>query len=172
MGDRRSSREARCATVSHLAALSMRLTEARAARVASDRPRKNILSPRPASPKSRVLASTGQGKGNNSKSVLFPSRVPTPRWRRSDARAAFMAAGHPPVGLEGTSPPRAPEPGGTGADLRGVGPDDAFPSFGARRDHGARATSGGSSRRAPTTNSHKRSEEARRFAASAAGVAA
>ena len=81
-----------------------------------------------------------------------------------------MAAGHPPVGLEGTSPPRAPEPGGTGADPRGVGPDDAFPSFGARRDHGARAHSGGSSRRAPTTNSHKRSEEARRFAASAAAM--
>jgi len=81
-----------------------------------------------------------------------------------------MAAGHPPVGLEGTSPPRAPEPGGTGADPRGVGPDDAFPSFGARRDHGARAPSGGSSRRAPTTNSHKRSEEARRFAASAAAM--
>ena len=81
-----------------------------------------------------------------------------------------MAAGHPPVGLEGTSPPRAPEPGGTGADPRGVGPDDAFPSFGARRDHVARAPSGGSSRRAPTTNSHKRSEEARRFAASAAAM--
>lgn len=81
-----------------------------------------------------------------------------------------MAAGHPPVGLEGTSPPRAPEPGGTGADPRRVGPDDAFPSFGARRDHGARAPSGGSSRRAPTTNSHKRSEEARRFAASAAAM--
>ena len=82
-----------------------------------------------------------------------------------------MVAGHPPVGLEGTSPPRAPERGGTGAALRGVGPDDdSFPSFEARRDYGARAPSGGSSRRAPTTNSHKRSEEARRFAASAAAM--
>lgn len=82
-----------------------------------------------------------------------------------------MVAGHPPVGLEGTSPPRAPARGGTGAAPRGVGPDDdSFPSFGARRDYGARAPSGGSSRRAPTTNSHKRSEEARRFAASAAAM--
>ena len=82
-----------------------------------------------------------------------------------------MAAGHPPVGLEGTSPPRAGARGGTGAPPRGVGPgDDALPSFGARGGHGARAPSGVSSRRAPTTNSHKRSEEARRFAASAAAM--